>query len=264
MQLTYYNEIDTFRVKWLKNLCDADHIHRGYIDDRSINEVTPQDIQQYKQCHFFAGIGGWSYALKLAGWPDDAEVWTGSCPCQPFSASGYKHLFGDKRHLWPKWHALIKECRPPVIFGEQVAGPDGIEWFSRVHIDLEKADYTVGATTLRASGVGARHHRERLYFLAHSNGSRLQGSISDGITQGQPRAPPAECGMQSLRSRLPDVPSPVSCRHINGLSRPVDLLKSLGDAVVPQVGALFIKAAMLAIGIECERAPVSWPNQCTD
>ena len=56
------------------------------------------DIAGYTQCHFFAGIGIWSYALRLAGWPDDRQVWTGSCPCQPFSAAGKGEAFNDERH----------------------------------------------------------------------------------------------------------------------------------------------------------------------
>ena len=34
-----------------------------------------------------AGIAGWSFALRLARWPDTRPVWTGSCPCQPFSGT---------------------------------------------------------------------------------------------------------------------------------------------------------------------------------
>jgi hypothetical protein len=54
----------------------------------------------------------WSYALRLAGWPDDRPVWTGSCPCGPFSVAGKKLGFADPRHLWPEWFRLIGECRP--------------------------------------------------------------------------------------------------------------------------------------------------------
>src|SRR5262245_45351114 len=118
--MVYYNEIDPFCAKWLRNLIAAGHIALGDVDERSIVDVRGDDLRGYKQCHFFAGIGGWSYALRLAGWEDDREVWTGSCPCQPFSAAGKQEGYADERHLWPHWHRLIRECKPSVIFGEQV------------------------------------------------------------------------------------------------------------------------------------------------
>lgn len=84
----YYNENDPYAAQWLRNLITAGHIAKGDVDERSIVDVRADDLRGYTQCHFFAGIGGWSLALRLAGWPDDRPVWTGSCPCQPFSAAG--------------------------------------------------------------------------------------------------------------------------------------------------------------------------------
>ena len=87
-QGSYYNEIDPKAAAWLRELIAAGLIAPGDVDERSIADVRPDDLAGYGQHHFFAGIGGWSYALRLAGWPDDRPVWTGSCPCQPFSAAG--------------------------------------------------------------------------------------------------------------------------------------------------------------------------------
>ena len=130
--------------------------------------MAASDLAGYERAHFFAGIGGWDYALKLAGW--SGPVWTGSCPCQPFSVAGPGLGFDDPRHLWPKWFALIEQCRPPVVFGEQVASPDGKQWLDLVSADLEGAGYAVGAANLCAGGVGAPHIRQRLYFVAITNG----------------------------------------------------------------------------------------------
>ena len=130
--------------------------------------MAASDLAGYERAHFFAGIGGWDYALKLAGW--SGPVWTGSCPCQPFSVAGPGLGFDDPRHLWPKWFALIEQCRPPVVFGEQVASPDGKQWLDLVSADLEGAGYAVGAANLCAGGVGAPHIRQRLYFVAVANG----------------------------------------------------------------------------------------------
>lgn len=161
----YYNENDPFAAKWLENLSEAGHIARGRVDARSIKEITPSDLAGVVQFHAFGGIGVWSYALRLAGWPDDAPVWTGSCPCQPFSqAAGAKRGFADERHLWPVWFELIRQCRPAIVLGEQVASPDGLAWLDLVSADLEGAGYAFGASDLCAAGVGAPHLRQRLYF----------------------------------------------------------------------------------------------------
>ena len=168
----YYNEVDPFCVEWLKRLILADLIAPGDVDDRSIEDVRPEDLKGYVQHHFFAGIGVWSYAARAAGWPDSRPLWTGSCPCQPFSAAGKGGGFADERHLWPAWHWLIGQCRPDVILGEQVGAKPGLAWFDLVSADLEGSGYTVGAVDLCAAGVGAPHIRQRLYWLGHASGAR--------------------------------------------------------------------------------------------
>jgi site-specific DNA-cytosine methylase len=127
-------------------------------------------VRDATQFHAFAGIGVWSDALRLAGWRDDAAVWTGSCPCQPFStaSAGKRRGSDDRRHLWPTWFHLIEECRPPTILGEQVVN---LEWFDSVVGDLERIGYAVGAAVLCSSLLGFPR-RPRLFFVAHANGKR--------------------------------------------------------------------------------------------
>jgi DNA (cytosine-5)-methyltransferase 1 len=162
----YYNEIDPFAAAWLRELIKEKLIADGEVDERSIANVTADDVRGFTQCHWFAGIGGWSYALRLAGWPDERAVWTGSCPCQPFSVAGKREGTDDPRDLWPRWRELITEQRPPIIFGEQTSGADGLLWLDRVYVDLETAAYAVGAADLCAAGATAPHLRQRLYFVA--------------------------------------------------------------------------------------------------
>jgi len=164
----YYNEIEPYAAQWLRNLITAGHIAPGEVDERSIADVTADDLRGFTQCHFFAGIGGWSYALRLAGWPDDRPVWTGSCPCQPFSNAGKQDGQDDARHLWPVFARLISECRPVAVFGEQVAGAVGFGWLDGVCADMEAHDYAVGAAVLGAHSVGAPHIRQRLWWVADS------------------------------------------------------------------------------------------------
>lgn len=168
----YYNENDPFAAQWLRNLIAAGHIAPGVVDERSIEDVTPDDLRGFTQCHFFAGVGVWSLALRRAGWPDDKPAWTGSCPCQPFSAAGKGNGFADERHLWPAFFHLISECKPGVIFGEQVASKDGLGWLDLVQTDLEATNYAVVAVDLCAAGFGAPHIRQRLFWVSDTFGGK--------------------------------------------------------------------------------------------
>ena len=165
----YYNEIDPFAAQWLRNLIVGGHIAPGEVDERSIEDVTPDDLRGFTQCHFFAGIGVWSHALRLAGWPDNKSIWTGSCPCQPFSSTGKGSGFDDDRHLWPAFGWLIKQCRPERVFGEQVAGRRADPWFDLVQNDVERMGYAFGITPFPAAGIGAPNERERAYWVADAN-----------------------------------------------------------------------------------------------
>jgi len=168
----YYNEHDPYAAQWLRNLIAAGHIAPSDVDEMSIEDVLPSDLDGYTQCHFFAGIGVWSLALRRAGWPDDRSVWTGSCPCQPFSSAGQRAAFDDERHLWPAWHHLITQRKPPQVFGEQVAAADGYAWLDLVQTDMEAAGYAFGPVVLPAAGVGAPHGRHRIFFVADAMQSR--------------------------------------------------------------------------------------------
>lgn len=178
--MNYYNEIDLKAAAWIQELINEKLIPDGKIDTRSIVDVQPGDIAGFTQCHFFCGIAGWSRALRLAGWPDDREIWTGSCPCQPFSAAGKGEGIDDERHLWPYFYRLICARRPRVVIGEQVASSlvvgkaggktdsESPVWIDGVCADMEAARYAFGATDLPAAGIGAPHIRQRLYWVAYS------------------------------------------------------------------------------------------------
>lgn len=166
MATAYYNEIDEYAAAWLRNLISAGLLPAGDVDTRSIIDVRPEDLAGYRQCHFFAGLGGWGHALRLAGWPDDRPIWTGSCPCQPFSVAGKGAGVDDPRHLWPHFFRLIRACRPPVVMGEQVAGQAGYGWFDGVVSDLAAEGYASRGVDIPACAVDAPHIRSRLYWVA--------------------------------------------------------------------------------------------------
>ena len=176
----YYNDNEPFVAQWLRNLIAAGHLPAGTVDESDIRELKGSDLEGYDQVHLFAGIGGWPLALRLAGWPPERPVWTGSCPCQPFSAAGKGKGEADERHLWPAFLRLIAECRPPVCFGEQVASRLGREWLARVRLDLEGLGYAVGAADLCAAGEGAPHIRQRLWWVADSDCTDGRASLATG------------------------------------------------------------------------------------
>lgn len=315
-KLNYYNEHDPDAAHWLRSLIAAWLIPDGHVDERSIVDVLPSDLARYDQCHFFAGIGGWSYALRLAALDGRQGVWTGSCPCQPFSSAGKRRGTADPRHLWPAFRWLIAQCRPATVLGEQVASNDGVRWLDGVRADLEVMGYEVGAADLPAACVGAPHRRQRLFWVAdclcdgrnarwrHNrkrNGSVLgsncessrladagsekrkgsvrtseyvqrpiedctRGGLGDtsgtGLEVGN-----SERGIQPAAGRssegqaveLPGNPwddfrwvhfGDGKARRIESRTQPlvdgfpgrVDLLRGLGNAIVPQVAARFIKA----------------------
>ena len=311
----YYNEIDPYCAAWLRELIHANLIASGVVDERDIRDVAPADLRPYTQCHFFAGIGGWSRALRLVHWPDDRPVWTGSCPCQPFSTAGKGGGFDDIRHLWPDWHWLISRCRPRRIYGEQVASPDGLRWLDLVCADLEAEDYTGWVDDLCAAGTGAPHIRQRLWFVAdaakpgcdvlaqraggtngwmppesgrlcnagelvHADTTRPQGyfvgwngadqrlagspSLADQLEHAarhgwqQRRSEPGEWGVErgcgenfwnnaewlacTDGKHRPVEPGTFPLAH--GVPQRVAKLRALGNAIVPQVAAEFIRASM--------------------
>lgn len=181
--VAYYNEIDPFAAQWLRNLIAGGHIAPGEVDERSIEDVTPDDLRGFTQCHFFAGIGVWSHSLRFAGWPDDKPVWTGSCPCQPFSAAGKGDGFADERHLWPHFFHLISERRPKHVFGEQVAAGNANVWFDLVQSDLEGMGYAFGLVPFTSASIGAPHIRERAYWVAESISEQRQ-KLLPGLEKG--------------------------------------------------------------------------------
>lgn len=181
--MNYYNEWDPQAAAWLRELIENKLIPEGVVDERSITEVQAKDLKGFTQCHFFAGIGGWPLALQLAGVPATTRLWTGSPPCQPFSAAGKQLGQYDPRHLAPVFLGLISQCRPAILFGEQVAPAIAKSWMCDLQTHLEGEDYSVGFAVLPACGVGAPHKRERLFFGAHRL-ANADGNVDGGAEQG--------------------------------------------------------------------------------
>jgi DNA (cytosine-5)-methyltransferase 1 len=260
-----YNEVDPYAAQWLRNLIAAGHLPAGEVDTRSIIDVRPDDLAGFTQCHFFAGIGGWALAARLAGWPDDRELWTGSCPCQPFSVIGRQEGVDDARHLWPDFLRLIAARRPVAVMGEQVASALGVDWLDGVRSDLERIDYASGTASLPACAVNAPHLRNRIYWVARDMGDADHKGLEGHARHVDGRAgwPGADrpvastsggdgsfwdgaewlTGWDGKARRAP----PGLRLLADGVPARVGRLRAYGNAVVPQLAAQVIGALM-----ECE------------
>lgn len=247
MKGAYYNENDPYAAEWLRNLIAAGHIAPGDVDERSIEEVSPDDLAGHEQCHFFAGIGVWSYALRLAGWRDADPVWTASLPCQPFSIAGNRLGFADDRHLWADFARLCEKRRPVVIFGEQVSSPDGLAWLDFVLSCLEAMGYTGAALVATAAGVGAPHARPRAYWVAHTERERMEGH-GESMPTGEagPWGAFSEADLLAIAAapfeRGASWPQPILRKVGDGSASCVGRLRAYGNAIVPQVAAQFVRA----------------------
>ena len=243
MSDVFYNDMDPYVCKWIENLIAKGHLPKGDVQCKTIQELKPDELREYRQVHLFVGIGGWPLALKLAGWPEERLVWTGSCPCPPFSSSGPNFTcpkceatspvpcprrvgfficwycenswFADARHLWPEMWALIAELRPPTVFGEQVASADGRVWLSGVQASLEILGFDFAAADLCAAGVSAPHIRQRIFWLANSSGLRRQDALPDRSQNAQVRERQRIHRPQMVLEQIGDSEPWRSCRALH-------------------------------------------------
>ncbi len=235
----------------------------------------------------FSGIGGFSLGLERAGmrtvafceiepycravlrkhWPDvpcyddirtitekpiqSVDVICGGFPCQPFSVAGERRGKEDNRSLWPEMVKSIRHFNPSWVIGENVAGIVSME-LDNILVDLEESGYAAWTFNLPASAVGARHSRERIWIVAHSerigqSGSRLHGGR---INQAPSKDRQADWtiyggeGNETIWNTEPAVD-----RVAHGIPARMDRLKSLGNAVVPQIPEIIGRAIMQAENI---------------
>lgn len=256
--MNYYNENNPDAAAWLRVLIARGHLPPGFVDDRDLREVQADDLREFTQCHFFAGIGGWPYALKLADWDNGRPVWTGSCPCQPFSRIGRHAGFADERHLWPTWRTLIAQCRPPIVFGEQVAGKVIGPWIDAVFDDMEAMGYATAAAAFPAASIGAAHVRQRTYWMGYAHVPGLERHAGhDGHAQRETAPGSTATASVSVPWESADW---IECS--DGFRRPVEpgtfplaygiparmvRLRGYGNAIVPQQAETFIRASLEAM-----------------
>jgi len=248
--MNYYNEWDDKAAATLKELINVGLIPPGDIDTRSITDVEPDDLWQYTQCHFFCGVAGWLRALQFAGWPPSRPVWTASLPCQPWSSAGKGLGEADDRNLWPCFYRLWKECKPPECFGEQSAHAISKGWLDAISNDFEHEGYAVGAAVLPGLFVGSPQKRERIFWVASNCNGQGGPRLEQGPDTCQPRQWnwSGETDLQQIYASPYEEsdkwPKPLLCSLDDGIPKRVDILRGIGNAIIPQVAAEFISAYM--------------------
>lgn len=163
----YYNDIDPAACAWARELIKMKLVPDGEVDNRSILDVSPYELKGFVQVHLFAGILGWSKALRMAGWSDDRPVFTASLPCQPFSVAGNQNGKNDERHLLPHVVELVRELKPNTCFGEQVESAISHGWLDDLHNEFGNMGYEVASAIIPAAAIGAPHIRSRLWWVAN-------------------------------------------------------------------------------------------------
>jgi DNA (cytosine-5)-methyltransferase 1 len=182
------------------------------------------------------------------------DVITGGFPCQDISVAGKQAGIGEgtRSGLWSEIVRLISELRPKYVILENVAnllrGPSEQpgKWFGRILSDLAECGYDAAWENIPASAVGACHRRERVWIVAYASRARWKRhkQKTHGICGEQRTSSTIMCdrSLYSTNERL----RANAIRNFDGLSRGVDRVKGLGNAVVPQIPELIGNAILTA------------------
>ena len=170
------------------------------------------------------------------------DILSGGFPCQPFSAAGKRKGKSDNRYLWPEMLRVIKEVQPRWVLAENVYGLVTLKGgmvLETVCADLEGSGYEVQPYIVPACAIGAIHKRERIWILAHANHNGLQRKLPENSreTHGLSKAFPSH----ALCHDEKQLPKPYVTGGYDGIPNRMDRIKTLGNAIVPQVAYEFFK-----------------------
>ena len=193
------------------------------------------------------------------------DVITGGFPCQDISSAGYKVGIGGQRSgLWSEYSRLIGELRPSYVLVENVAAllSRGLDV---VLGDLAQIGYDAEWHCIPASAVGAPHQRDRVWIIANPNNQSKSVSAKHDETRGVQEVGNvihAECRFIPLGLHLGRIGrfgqplpwdrvwegenSPLGLGMVDGVPQRLDRLRSLGNAVVPQIPELIGRAILEA------------------
>lgn len=191
-------------------------------------------------------------AERLAADGIAVDVITGGFPCQDLSTSGSGlGLNGERSGLWREYFRLIRELRPVYVIVEN--SPELLDgWLGDILGPMAEIGYDAEWDCIPASAVGAPHRRDRIWIIAYpvSRGQSLPGGCLDSVHPTPDAYRQADHVVDAVqRSAVPFV-----CRGHDGLPGSVDELKSLGNAVVPQIPELIGNAILASLDSERKAA----------
>ncbi len=127
--------------------------------------------------------------IKQINWDqvEPIDILTAGYPCQPFSIAGDRKGENDPRHIWPNIKEIISILRPRIVILENVKGHLTLG-FDEVLKGLTQIGYDARWEIVRASQVGAPHHRARIFVIAYPSSERCKDQLctekSNGVEQG--------------------------------------------------------------------------------
>ena len=245
---------------------------------KKINGTFDGSKKNFAVLDLFSGIGGFSLGLERAGpfrtvafcerdkfcqavlkkhWPgtpiyDDVrtlnfrggvDVITSGDPCQRDSRANARR---DGGSMWPWTLRQVQRHRPLYVIRENVLGNIDTGTLEQVEGDLIAEGYAVRSYIISASAIGAAHDRPRTWTLAYSDrAGRKKRDHAPQPSAPEQRVYPVLTGPDGLCWMGSEPPV---LRRIDDVPRRVDRIRSLGNAVVPQVVTQIGKAIIEAEG----------------
>lgn len=201
--MNYYNDSEKFVCRWLENLIMFGHIPNGIVDCRPIQEITPNDLKGFTQCHFFAGIGGGASPLNSRGGQKIDRSGPAPAPANRSPSQGNK-----KGSPIPATYGL-----PGSIFKRNAALQSSL--VSRLQTLLTGSPeceviWAVwitpwGGIPIEAACAGAAQYRDRFWFVAERDDTKRRAEESrrhndnrEDAGRGEGHGDVAECGVGVL------------------------------------------------------------------
>ena len=145
------------------------------------NLVAKMESEQLDAAPIYTDVKTFPYKEFLGR----VDILSGGFPCQPFSNAGARKGVEDPRHLYPYISRGIEECKPRIVFLENVEGiissktAEGESVLHYVLKDLERLGYQATAGVFSASEIGFPHQRKRVFIL----GQKMVESNDNGYSE---------------------------------------------------------------------------------